>query len=75
MVISTLKFKNGAVGQWTSFYAAHGQATQYGMIYGSKGSITPAKNRRGDELTVTIDGVGTISGDEVLELVPVFPPG
>jgi len=72
MVISTLKFKSGAVGQWTSFYAAHGQATQYGMIYGSKGSITPAKNRRGDELTVTIDGVGTISGDEVLELVPDF---
>ena len=72
MVISTLKFKNGAIGQWTSFYAAHGQTTQYGMIYGSKGSITPAKNRRGDQLTVTIDSVGTITGDEVLELVPDF---
>ena len=72
MVIATLKFKNGAIGQWTAFYAAHGQPTQYGMIYGSKGSMTPAKNRRGDPLTLTIDGVGTVTGDEVLELVPDF---
>lgn len=72
MVISTLKFKSGAVGQWTSFYAAHGEPMRYGMIYGSKGSMEPAKQRRGDPLTVTIDGVGNISGDEVLELVPDF---
>ena len=72
MVISTMKYKNGAVGQWTSFFAAHGEVTEYGMIYGSKGSIRPAKQRRGDPLTITLDGVGTISGNDVLELVPNF---
>jgi len=72
MVISTLKFKNGAVGQWTSFFAAHGEPLEYGMIYGSKGSIEPAKQRRGKPLTLAIDGIGKISGDEVLDLVPDF---
>jgi predicted dehydrogenase len=72
MVISTLKFKNGAVGQWTSFWAAHGETTEYAMIYGSKGSMAPAKQRRGNPLKLTIDGVGVVSGDDVLELVPDF---
>ena len=72
MVVSTLTFKNGAVGQWTSFFAAHGEPFRYGMIYGSKGSMTPAKQRRGDPLTLNLDGIGTVSGDEVLELVPEF---
>ena len=72
MVISTLKFKSGAIGQWTSFWAAHGEPTQYGMIYGSKGSMSPAKQRRGSPLSMTIDGVGTVSGDNVLDLVPDF---
>ncbi len=72
MVISTLKFENGAIGQWTSFYAAHGEPLRYGMIYGSKGSMQPAKQRRGDPLTVTIDGEGTLTGDQVLDLVPDF---
>ncbi len=72
MVISTLKFANGAIGQWTSFYAAHGEPLRYGMIYGSNGSMEPAKQRRGEPLTVTIDGQGTLTGDQVLELVPDF---
>ncbi len=72
MVISTLKFANGAIGQWTSFYAAHGEPMRYAMIYGSKGSMEPAKQRRGEPLRVTIDGEGTIEGDQVLDLVPDF---
>jgi hypothetical protein len=42
------------------------------MIYGSKGSMAPAKQRRGNPLKLTIDGVGEVSGDDVLELVPDF---
>ena len=72
MVISTLKFHSGAVGQWTSFYAAHGEGLQYSMIYGSKGSMKPARQRRGDPLSLTIDGVGEVQGDDVLDLVPEF---
>jgi predicted dehydrogenase len=72
MVISTLKFESGAVGQWTSFFAAHGEPLQYGMIYGSNGSVAPAKQRRGNPLSVTIDGEGLIEGDAVLDLVPDF---
>jgi predicted dehydrogenase len=72
MVISTLKFKNGAVGQWTAFYAGHGESMEYRMIYGSKGSMQPARQRRGDPLSLTMDGVGLVEGDAVLELVPDF---
>jgi predicted dehydrogenase len=72
MVISTLRFASGAVGQWTSFFAAHGEPLSYAMIYGSLGSLRPAKQRRGDPLVLTIDGEGTFSGDEVLALVPDF---
>ena len=72
MVISTLKFKNGAVGQWTSFFAAHGEPLEYGMIYGSNGSLEPAKQRRGNPLTITLDGKEKITGDQVLDLVPNF---
>jgi hypothetical protein len=53
-------------------FAAHGEPMKYGMIYGSKGSMTPAKQRNGSPLTLTIDAVGTVTGDEVLELVPDF---
>ena len=72
MVISTLKYKNGAIGQWTSFWAAHGEETEYSMIYGSKGSMSPAKQRRGDPLKLTIDGIGQVSGEDILDLVPDF---
>jgi hypothetical protein len=34
--------------------------------------MEPAKQRRGEPLTLTLDGVGKVSGDEVLELVPDF---
>ena len=34
--------------------------------------MEPAKQRRGDPLTVTLDGVGTLKGDKVLALVPDF---
>ncbi|NQW16529.1 MAG: Gfo/Idh/MocA family oxidoreductase [Chloroflexi bacterium] len=72
MVISTLKFKSGAIGQWTSFYAAHGEPLNYAMIYGSNGSMAPAKQRRGAPLSLTIDGTGVVTGDDVLDLVPDF---
>lgn len=72
MVISTLKFESGAIGQWTSFYAAHGEPLRYAMIYGSKGSLTPAKQRRGTPLVMNIDGVGEVTGDDLLEYVPDF---
>jgi|TARA_B110000263_G_scaffold102074_1_gene89402 predicted dehydrogenase len=72
MVISTLKFKNGAIGQWTSFFAAHGEPLEYGMIYGSEGSLEPAKQRRGNPLNINLGGGEIISGDNVLELVPDF---
>ena len=72
MVISTLKYKNGAIGQWTSFWAAHGEPLEYSMIYGSKGSMKPAKQRRGDPLSLNIDGIGEITGQEVIDLVPDF---
>ena len=42
------------------------------MIYGSKGSMKPAKQRRGDPLSLNIDGIGEITGQEVIDLVPDF---
>ena len=72
MVVSTLKYENGAVGQWTALYAGHGGKMNYSMIYGSKGSMRTARSRSGRPLSVTIDGADEIEGDAVLELVPEF---
>ena len=42
------------------------------MMYGSKGSLKVARSRSGQPLTLNIDGVGEVTGDAVLDLVPEF---
>ena len=72
MLVSVISFESGAMGQWTTFMAAHGQGFAQSVIYGSQGSLHPPGARNGRPVTVHLDDGGEISGDAVLELVPDF---
>ena len=69
---SVLNFKNGAVGQWTQSYAAHGRGFGHKTIYGSLGSLLPGGTRNGVSPVLNRDGQGELTGDALLELVPDF---
>jgi len=71
-LVSVLRFENGAIGQWTSFNAAHGEGFHRMAIYGSKGSLQSAGARNGRPLTLHLDGVGEVHGEAILDLVPDF---
>ena len=67
-----MTFESGAMGQWTSFNAAHGRRFGYSGIYGRLGSLHSPGARNGRPVTVHLDDGGELSGDAVLELVPDF---
>jgi predicted dehydrogenase len=69
---SLITFERGVIGQWTSFKAGHGQGFHQSVIYGSKGSLHIPGSRNGRPVILHLDGVGEVSGDAVLELVPEF---
>jgi predicted dehydrogenase len=69
---SIITFENGVTGQWTTFSAAHGKGFGQDGIYGSQGSLHSPGARNGRPVTLHLDGVGEVSGDAVLELVPDF---
>jgi len=71
-LVSVINFKNGVVGQWTSFYAAHGKGFGIGTIYGSQGSLQVGGIRSGHAPVLNIDGKEEITGDALLDLVPGF---
>ena len=60
------------MGQWTCFYAAHGQGSGLKAIYGSQGSLRPAGIRNGVPPVVSLDGGREVQGDALLDLVPAF---
>jgi len=72
MLVSIISFESGAMGQWTTFVAAHGQAFGHRGIHGSEGSLRHPGARNGRPVTVHLDDGGEITGDAVLELVPDF---
>ncbi|MFO7696022.1 MAG: Gfo/Idh/MocA family oxidoreductase [Anaerolineae bacterium] len=71
-VIATLDFERGAMGHWTSFQAAHGDAYSQAVIHGAAGSLRLAGARNGRPVTVTLDDGGTVPAERVLDLVPDF---
>lgn len=71
-MLAVLRFKSGALGQWTQSYAAHGRGSGSRMIYGSRGSLVPGGTRNGVSPVLMMDGKGELSGDALLELVPDF---
>jgi predicted dehydrogenase len=71
-LLSLITFENGAMGQWTSFRAAHGRPFGLTGIYGRLGSLHSPGARNGRPVTVHLDDGGEMSGDAVLDLVPEF---
>jgi predicted dehydrogenase len=69
---SVITFENGAMGQWTQSYAAHGRGFGHKVIYGSKGSLIPGGIRNGASPMLKLDDEDEVSGDQLLELVPDF---
>ncbi len=71
-VYATLLFKNGVIGQYMEDHAAHGQGIRHRMVYGSKGSLNSPSDRSGQPNVITVDGVGTVNNERILEFVPEF---
>jgi predicted dehydrogenase len=71
-LIAVLTFESGVLGQWTSFYAAHGEGFGRQVIYGRQGSLQPGSARSGHGPRLHLDGVGEIRGEALLELLPDF---
>jgi predicted dehydrogenase len=72
MLASIITFESGAIAEWTSFHAAHGQGFRQSVIYGSNGSLHIPGSRNGRPVVLHLDDGGEVSGDAVLDLVPDF---
>jgi predicted dehydrogenase len=72
---ATLLFQSGAMGQCVEDYAAHGQGMRHRVVYGSKGSLNLPGDRSGQPVVMTLDGVGAINNERILEFIPEFRLG
>lgn len=71
-LVSVFTFESGAMGQWTTFFAGHGQGFGFGAVYGGKGSLRTAGSRNGQPVELHLDDVGEIKEEDILNLVPDF---
>ena len=69
---ATLKFANGAFGQFTLSMAGHGRGVRVRQIFGAKGSIEAPADRSGNPIRLKLDEGDELVGDAVLDLVPDF---
>lgn len=67
---AVIDFENGALGQWTQSYAAHGHSFGHRVVYGSKGSLKPGGTRNGVSPTVKPDDQDEMTDRALLDLVP-----
>jgi predicted dehydrogenase len=73
MVVAVVRFKSGAIGQFTQTVAAPGERTGAGIVYCDDGSINLPGSRSGRALRVTRIGKDAyLSEDATLDLVPGF---
>jgi len=71
-LVSVLQFESGTMGQWTTFYAGHGDPFAYSAVYGSEGSLRLAGARNGNPVVLHRDDQGEVPEGELLDLVPDF---
>ncbi len=73
MAVAVVRFKSGAIGQFTQTVAAPGEGTGAGIVYCDDGSINLPGSRSGRPLRVTRMGEDAyLSEDATLDLVPGF---
>ncbi len=68
----TITFQNGAVAQFVEDHAAHGQGMFQRLLFGGSGSMTLPGDRSGQPVSVHRGDGTTLTGAEVLDLVPDF---
>jgi predicted dehydrogenase len=71
-LVSVFEFEVGAMGQWTTFYAGHGDPFAFSAVYGSEGSLRLAGARNGNPVVLHRDDRGEVPEEELLRLVPDF---
>jgi predicted dehydrogenase len=69
---ATLKFANGALGQFILSMAGHGRGVRTRQFFGAKGSIDAPGDRSGNPIRLKLDDRDELSGDAILDLVPDF---
>jgi predicted dehydrogenase len=72
LFVATVGFANGAVGNWTQFYAAHGRGFSQKIIYGSGGSLVCGGIRNGVPPVLVLDDGQELTGEALLPLVPGY---
>ena len=70
-VYATLRFANGAAGQYVADHAAHGLGQWRRAMYGANGALELPPDRRGQSFVLDREGERR-GGAELLELVPGF---
>jgi predicted dehydrogenase len=71
-LVSTFTYESGAMGQWTVFFAGHGEPFNYSAVYGSEGSLRLAGARNGKPVVLHRDDAGEVPEEALLDLVPDF---
>lgn len=69
---ATLKFANGAFGQFTLSMAGHGREQRCRQIFGAKGSIDAPRDRSGRPIQLKLDGRDEVISEAIFDLVPEF---
>lgn len=72
-VMAVTRYTSGVMGSISMSWAAHGEATNLGIIYGDCGSIQLPHSRSGKPMKLTPSGASEpLSEQQVLDLVPDF---
>jgi predicted dehydrogenase len=71
-LVAVIHFGQGAMGQWTQSYAAHGQGFGHKALYGSRGALRPGGTRNGRSPVLALDDGAEVTGDVLLGLAPDF---
>jgi predicted dehydrogenase len=69
---ATVRFRSGAVAQWTYNAAGRGLNLRQRLIYGSKGSIAAPADRSGRPVKLYLPGKGELSDSAVLDFAPSY---
>lgn len=68
----TITHANGAVTQFVEDHAGHGRGMFQRLLFGARGSMDLPNDRSGQPVTVHLADGKSLTGDEVLDLVPDF---
>jgi len=72
-VMAVTRYTSGVMGTISMSWAAQGEGTHLGIIYGDEGCLRLPHSRSGNQIHLTLSGSSEpLSGQEVLALVPDF---